>query len=118
METTVKGDLYWFGLALDEKSMKAQFRRKVFYNRYPSMEYLARKKVFCAITNRMRRTFQKNFNFAPISFLIPEDCDPLENYMTAHPNFWFIGKPSCGKGGEGIMLIQKYNDIPKNVFTN
>jgi len=22
METTVKGDLYWFGLALDEKSMK------------------------------------------------------------------------------------------------
>jgi glutathione synthase/RimK-type ligase-like ATP-grasp enzyme len=26
----------------------------------------------------------------------------------------FIGKPSCGKGGEGIMLLQKFKDIPKD----
>jgi len=25
--------------------------------------------------------------------------------MNEHPTFMFIGKPSCGKGGEGIMLL-------------
>ena len=29
----------------------------------------------------------------------------LEKYMELHPTFMFIGKPSCGKGGEGIMLL-------------
>ena len=27
----------------------------------------------------------------------------------------WIGKPSAGKGGEGIILIQKFKDIPKNL---
>ncbi len=37
--------------------------------------------------------------------------------MAEHPTFMFIGKPSCGKGGEGIMLLQKFKDLPKNVFS-
>lgn len=105
METSVNGSLYWFGLALLDKDFKTYLKKKCYYNRYPSMEYLARKKVFCDITNRMRRTFPKQFNFAPISFLCPENCEELETYMGKHPNFFFIGKPSCGRGGEGIMLI-------------
>lgn len=36
--------------------------------------------------------------------------------MGLHPNFFFIGKPSCGKGGEGIFLIQKYKDIPQKSY--
>ena len=117
METSTHGTLYWFGLALLDKDFKIYRKKKCFYNRYPSMEYLARKKVFCDITNRMRRTFPKQFNFAPISFLCPESSDALESYMSAHPNFFWIGKPSCGRGGEGIMLLQKYSDIPKNLMT-
>jgi hypothetical protein len=38
--------------------------------------------------------------------------------MAEHPNFYFIGKPSRGKGGEGIILIQKFADIPKNYIAN
>lgn len=30
-----------------------------YFNRYPGLEYLARKKIFCAIVNRMRKTFPK-----------------------------------------------------------
>ena len=118
METSNHGSLYWFGLALLDKDFKIYLKKKCYYNRYPAMEYLARKKVFSDITNRMRRTFPKQFNFAPISFLVPEHCEELETYMSAHPNFFWIGKPSCGRGGEGIMLLQKYNDIPKNLLTN
>ena len=80
-------------------------KKKCFFNRYPGSEYLARKKVFCSINNRIRRSFPKKFNFSPISFLIPEESAALEAYMNEHPTFMFIGKPSCGKGGEGIMLL-------------
>ncbi len=38
--------------------------------------------------------------------------------MEQHPRFIFIGKPSCGKGGEGIMLFQKFKDIPKDHIKN
>lgn len=51
------GDLYWFGLKIDEKDIKVVKQKKCFYNRYPGMEFLARKKVFCAINNRARHTF-------------------------------------------------------------
>lgn len=38
--------------------------------------------------------------------------------MELHPNFHFIGKPNKGKGGEGIILIEKFTDIPKNYVSN
>lgn len=93
-------------------------KKKVWYNRYPGLEYLCRKKEFCMINNRMRRTFPKLFNFSPISFLIPEEGQALEQYMEQHPRFFFIGKPSRGRGGEGIILISRFKDIPKNVFSH
>jgi hypothetical protein len=34
--------------------------------------------------------------------------------MTLHPTFMFIAKPNGGKGGEGIQLVQKFKDIPKD----
>ena len=80
-DVQVGGHLYWFGLALSDKDVKIMSRKKCFFNRYPGTEYLARKKVFCSINNRMRRTFPKIFNFSPISFLVPEETTALENYM-------------------------------------
>ena len=117
METTAGGSLYWFGLSLQDKDIKHVAKKKCFYNRYPGLDYLCRKKVFCDINNRMRRTFPKLFNFSPISFLVPEEGQALQDYMQLHPKFTFIGKPSRGRGGEGIILIQKFSDIPKNIFS-
>lgn len=115
-EVSVGGNLFWFGLALMDKDVKIMSKKKCFFNRYPGTEYIARKKVFCMIGNRMRRTFPKIFNFSPISFLIPEESQTLESYMGLHPNFTFIGKPSCGKGGEGIFLIDKFSKIPQKSY--
>ena len=117
-EVTAGGKLYWFGLSLMDRDIKIMMRKKVFFNRYPGMEYLCRKKEFCMLNNRIRRTFPKVFNFSPISFLIPEEAASLEAYMEKHPRFYFIAKPSRGRGGEGIMLISRFKDIPKNVFTH
>lgn len=113
-QTNVGGDLYWFGLSLMDKDVKIMSKKKCFFNRYPGSEYLARKKVFCSINNRTRRTFPKQFNFSPISFLIPEESQQLEAYMASHPTFMFIAKPNGGKGGEGIVLVSKFKDIPKD----
>ena len=57
----------------------------------------------------MRKTFEKQFGFSPISFTLPEEANVLENYMKAHPKFTFIAKPNSGKGGEGIFLIEKFS---------
>lgn len=115
-ETSVGGDLYWFALALYYKDFKRVGKNKFYWNRYPFIEYLARKKVFCTISNRMRKTFEKQFNFSPISFLLPEQAEELEAYMEQHPKFIFICKPNCGKGGEGIFLVDKFKQIPKNLW--
>ena len=83
-----------------------------YFNRYPGLELLARKKMFCAIVNRMRKTFPKKIKFCPRSFQLPEESEDLEQYMKDHPKFTFIAKPSRGRGGEGITLIQKFSDLP------
>lgn len=110
--------MYWFALALNHKDFKKVAKNKFYWNRYPLMEYMARKKVFCSVTNRMRKTFDKQFGFAPISFLLPEEAGALEAYMEQHPKFTFICKPNSGKGGEGIFLIDKFKSIPKNLWSD
>ena len=37
--------------------------------------------------------------------------------MKDHPKFTFIAKPSRGKGGDGIFIVQKFTDIPSNTWS-
>ena len=37
--------------------------------------------------------------------------------MRHFPNQTFICKPSKGRGGDGISLIRKFSDLPKNAFS-
>ena len=106
------GNLFWYGLSLTEKDITLIQKKNFYYNRYPGIELLARKKTFCQVVSRMRKTFDKEFKMCPISFQLPEEGTALENYMKEHPKFTFIAKPSRGKGGEGIFLINKFTDIP------
>ena len=110
------GNLVWYGLALHPKDIEVLLKRKSmpYFNRYPGLEQLARKKTFCSIVNRMRKTFPQEVKFCPRSFQLPEESEELEQYMKDHPKFTFIAKPSRGRGGEGIMLVQKFGDLPKN----
>lgn len=119
METTLAGagNLYWFGLGMSDRECKLAAKKQFYYNRYPGSEFLARKKVSCIINNRMRRTYEDKFRFSPISFLFPEEEEALEAYMKKKKTQMFIGKPSKGKGGEGIFLISKMEDIPNREWT-
>jgi hypothetical protein len=64
------GHLVWYGLALHPKDIETLLKRKQrpHFNRYPGLELLARKKTFCHIVNRMRKTFPDKIKFCPRSF--------------------------------------------------
>ena len=54
----------------------------------------------------------------PDSFLLPDEIKDLEQHMRHFPNQCFICKPSRGRGGEGISLIKKFHDLPRNANHN
>ena len=74
------GNLVWYGLALHPKDIEILLKRKSmpYFNRYPGLELLARKKTFCHIVNRMRKTFPDKIKFCPRSFQLPEESEELE----------------------------------------
>jgi hypothetical protein len=69
-QTNALGNLVWYGLALHQKDIELLLKRKTMphFNRYPGLELLARKKTFCAVVNRQRKTFPKKIKFCPRSF--------------------------------------------------
>ena len=108
-----EGSMIWYGQALRDSDIDVvRSRPKVYINRYPGSELLTRKKILCNIMNRMEKYFGREFEFTPLSYLLPEERDLLEEDMENNPDMWYIAKPSNGRGGEGIFLINKIEDIP------
>lgn len=54
----------------------------------------------------------------PDSFLLPDEMRDFELHMRQFPGQTFIAKPSKGRGGEGIQLIKKFNELPKGSYHN
>lgn len=46
--------------------------------------------------NRMEKYFGKDFEFTPLSYLLPEEKDLLEEDMENNPDMFYIAKPSKG----------------------
>ena len=104
--------------------------RKALINRYPLMDvsfifssylpfllqHFAKKNIFCVIISRLQRFFPNDYRFMPDSFLLPDEIHDLELHMRHFPNQTFICKPSKGRGGDGIILVKKFADLPKNAI--
>ena len=88
--------------------------KRALINRYPLMDHFAKKNIFCVIISRLQRFFPIDYRFMPDSFLLPDEIKDLEQHMRHFPNQTFICKPSKGRGGEGISLIKKFHDLPRN----
>ena len=65
----------------------------------------------------MQRFYPQEYRFMPDSFLLPDEVQELEKFMRVHPNQTFICKPSKGCRGEGISIIKKFAELPKNSAT-
>ena len=80
------------------------------------MDHFAKKNIFCVIISRLQRFFPVDYKFMPDSFLLPDEVRDFEHHMRQYPNQTFIAKPSKGRGGEGIILLKKFTDLPKSAF--
>jgi hypothetical protein len=49
---------------------------------------------------------------------LPDEVIELEEYMRKNPNYTFIAKPSKGRGGDGIFLVRKFNELPRSALTH
>ena len=65
---------------------------------------------------RMQAVYPGEFCFVPTSFLVPEQLEDLKTYMDGNIGQVLIGKPSQGKGGEGIFIFDKYQDIQHRLW--
>lgn len=111
-----EGNLIWYGLALRDHDIDIIKVRQAMINRYPLMDHFAKKNIFCVIISRLQRFFPSDYRFMPDSFLLPDEVQDLEIHMRHFPNQTFICKPSKGRGGEGICLVRKFSDLPKQAF--
>ena len=63
--------------------------------------------------NRMEKYFGEEYEFTPLSYMLPEEEDLLDEDMIKYKDMWYIAKPSKGWGGDGIFLINRITDIPR-----
>lgn len=61
----------------------------------------------------MEKYFGEEYEFTPLSYMLPEEEDLLDEDMTKYKDMWYIAKPSKGCGGDGIFLINRITDIPR-----
>ena len=112
-----EGNIIWYGLALRDQDLDIiKVNSNCIFNRFPLMDHFAKKNIFCVIISRLQRFFPIDFKFMPDSFLLPDETRDFEHHMRQYPGQTFIAKPSKGRGGEGIVLVKKLSDLPKNAF--
>lgn len=93
-------------------------KSSLFFTLNFEFQHFAKKNIFCVIISRLQRFFPKEYKFMPDSFLLPDEMQDLELHMKHNPTQTFICKPSRGRGGEGITLAKKFNEIPKAAHNN
>lgn len=66
---------------------------KALYNRLPGLQAVSNKKTLGKIFKRWHKHYESDFNFAPMTFSLPDESEQLKHYMKKHPNTTFIAKP-------------------------
>lgn len=61
----------------------------------------------------MEKYFGEEYEFTPLSYMLPEEEDLLDEDMIKYKDMWYIAKPSSGRGGDGIFLVNRITDIPR-----
>ena len=79
----------------------------------PGIGVASNKDRFADIFKLLLENHSDDFDFIPKTFCLPKEIDKLKTHMNKHQNKTFIFKPTEGAEGCGILLAQKFKDIPK-----
>ncbi|CDW78896.1 tubulin-tyrosine ligase family protein [Stylonychia lemnae] len=85
-------------------------RQKI--NHFPRSYELTRKDFMNERIVRMAQLFgRRNFNFTPITYVLPKEVDLLQREMDANRRQWWIIKPSASAQGKGIYITNNFSEI-------
>jgi len=62
------------------------------------------------VLNHLKGAFPDEFAFWPLSWVLPQDKEALQQYMSSH-KATVIAKPTGGSQGRGLVLAKKWTDL-------
>lgn len=76
-------------------------------NHFPGMFCLSRKNHLGRNLMKMRKKFQNEYDFFPLTWMFPSERSELRNYAEKNKkNLTFIVKPEASCQGKGIFLVK------------
>ena len=105
----------WFGghaKASDYQTM-TRYQR---VNRFPKMHEITRKDLMYKNIAKMQSLHgARNFDFAPKTFILPQEAGELEQEMNEMEDYWIV-KPCASSQGKGIFLVTRFSEIPRKEY--
>lgn len=105
--------ILWTGSCL-KLSQYEQLSQYIKINHFPKSGELTRKDLLFKNISYLSEKYKKEFEFIPISYILPNESRDLELAMQSNANSgcsWII-KPVSSSQGRGIFMVNKYSDIP------
>ena len=107
-------DIFWADTSVNiERLMKLKPFQKL--NHFPGMQCLARKVPLARTMINAQAHNKTAYSFFPRSWVLPDQYSELKQFMSLRrkKKKTIIMKPSAGCQGNGIILTQSIDDIPK-----
>ena len=93
-----------------------EFKRAKYFQKLihiPKTGQICAKDNLARHLKKMQQMYGSVFNFAPLTFIMPNDYRQFINYYTkdGNENLMWICKPSDSCRGRGITIINKLDDL-------
>ncbi len=109
-DETKDWDIAWFDGAISIKLLQKMWPNQRT-NHFPGMYNLARKNCLGRHLMRMRKWFPEDYDFFPMTYMIPTDYKEFKQQISDKRNKTFIVKPEASCQGKGIFLTRNFEDI-------
>ena len=106
-------DLLWADTGItDEILAKVKAYQKI--NHYPSMWCITKKNHLGKNLMRMRREYPKDYNFFPLTWLLPCDWNDFRTQLIQQSTRTYIVKPESLSQGKGIFITKNCESLDIN----
>lgn len=105
-------NVYWIDISnIAERMSKLRPWQRI--NHFPGMSNIARKNRLAQNLEKMRRGFQKEYNFYPRTWVLPLELADFRAQFDSNgrSSQFYIIKPDSGCQGRGIFLTQNFDSI-------
>jgi len=97
--------LFWTdcSVSLDRVMSMKRFQK---INHFPGMSEICRKDMLARNMNRLAKSFPKEYNIFPKSWVLPADYGDFQNFYRTKKGKCYIVKPDTGCQGKGIFVTK------------